>query len=707
LSAPAAPGAAAAAGAPGVPGLDLRSPRGDPLAFGARDLLALLAVLALSAVLRFARLEADFPAFMTPTNAEVMDGPWYLAEAADDVRGQGADVPPQYRKPVFTALARAFFAAYGAADLRAAIAFAALGSFLVVVFGFLAARLALGTRPALLAALLLATSPVLAAYARAPVVYGWLAALMAAALWLWLLGLRRGRGGFFLLGWGLLAVVVLGLKETAIALAPALAAGHVVLAREPARAARRLAIAGAVGAAGLVLGLGIGPKLLSYLGPDVGPLVLLKRLMNFPMRSRLFSAVPIVSALAWGGVLLGLAREAERPGEPGAEARARRAAGVVLAAWLVATIALGFPFGYDRAEGGQPPLRYVLPASVPLALLAVLALERLRRGFVGAVPGVAVAAWAVYGGYVASAAAWTLVYKLATDRKIGFLEVLVPGAAIGAVVTAALAPRLRGATRLALSGGMAAVLVGGALGLDVVALARDLGKPRTSLRDANREMASILGPRARVIGNWAHALTADAPHARRTHAIETPRVVREPGRKARLDEPVAGLVEQGYTHLAMDIPPNVDAVRQAFAAAGAPLELVAILQVRDAAIFILRFPWAEEHPAHYRLSDFESGRRAALRGDADEAARRFEAHRRAHPGSALACLELALLARDAGRADEADRLYEEALERYPGLGAGLIVPVRPPSKPAPEGPGRTGTPGEGPGASPPGEGGRP
>ncbi|RME73169.1 MAG: hypothetical protein D6776_07530, partial [Planctomycetota bacterium] len=45
---------------------------------------------------------ADPPLVLSASNAEVMDGPWYLAEAVDGAWGRAAHVPPQYRMPLIT-----------------------------------------------------------------------------------------------------------------------------------------------------------------------------------------------------------------------------------------------------------------------------------------------------------------------------------------------------------------------------------------------------------------------------------------------------------------------------------------------------------------------------------------------------------------------------------------------------------------------------
>lgn len=582
------------------------------------DALLLAAILALAAGLRFARLGADPPLSLSASNAEVMDGGWYFARAADTVRHQPTDVPPQYEKPVLTGLGFVAFAAGGVSLEAAHAAEAALGVLLVLA-GALAAWWAYGTRTALVAGLFLATAFPLVGYARVPLIYGPLATALTISFFFFVIGLRLPI--FHVFAWAALAAAALGLKQTAVALAPALAAGQLTNAARRGRAAgigvglallagtaiyyaRPAAVEEALWKATGYLALGPG-------GPLAHALEVAERLLKAPVRSGLaLEAFPLL-AIAWAGVLVACARHARREGEAVVDARRDRASDTALVLWLVATVVIHGLFRFDPQEGADPPLRHFAPALVPAAILAARTLVRLAGGVEMAAPRAAIALWALPAAYAAIAAGWRAAFALAAraGRPIPASEVVrllnsFPAYAAGAALFAALAALVLGRRfapgvprEMRISRPVLVLGALAALASDAAYLAPALARPTYTLRAANRATALFLSPGASLAGPFAHALTWEVPSVTRHHfeRLET----RGP----------SGLLvprAKGYTHLAVDAAWG-PALERIYEGAGEPLVRVATLEVRGYPVRIYRFSWAEN--LGYTLSFAE--RRAA------------------------------------------------------------------------------------------------
>jgi 4-amino-4-deoxy-L-arabinose transferase-like glycosyltransferase len=592
------------------------APLRPPGAIMLSDAILFALILAIAATARFWALGADPPLSLTTSNAEVMDGPWYLASAADTVRGAPVDVPAHYRKPLFSALAWTAFRA-GGVSLGAAHALAAACGVLLVLAGAAAAWRAYGTRTALVAALFLATSFPLVGYGRAPVVYGPMAALLACVFLLFVFGIRNLAA--CAAAPLLLAGIALGLKETAIFAAPALVLGLVAASPRPGRAlALATAVTVAAGAALFLVrpeavqalaGQARGyldlhdPKTHEDLGGAGAALLLVKRVLAAPAESHIAARAFPLLAIAWVGVLFAVARTAQREGESAVARREERAVDLYLVAWLVGTIALSGLFRFDPQEGRSPPLRHFAPALVPAALLAARTLTRLAAGFEPAAGRAGIALWAFVGAYVAIASGWRAFFDANEDLVMtDVLRALTKftGIAAGAALVAALAAALLGRTfrsgagvRVRIGGVLVGALVLLVVASDATQLVPALAAPGFTLRDANRASAELLGPGASVDGPWAHALTYDAPLVSR-HYIEmldtrTQRALLEP--KAR-----------GFTHLAVDV--SIGAVLERFyVEAGAPLEPLARFEVRGYPVALYRYSWARA--AGYRLSPAE------------------------------------------------------------------------------------------------------
>lgn len=575
-----------------------------------RGALLLGLFVAVGLALRLSQLGADPPLQLSLSNAEVMDGPWYFAEAVDRARGREADVPPQYRKPLFTALMRLGFV--GGVSLERAHAVAALAGGLLVILGAGAAYTAFGARSALLTAFWLATGFVPVGYGRTAVVYGPMAAGVAAVLWCFAAAycragqpleagrdrVRRVVGG--LLAWTLLGGLVLWLQPVALALAPALALGHLVAAPRRGRALLALAAGGALA---LLIALAVDPylvrltlaKVTGYAG-GVEPLVVLKRWLRAPFASGLWPKAPLLCLLAWLGVLAVLA---DRRGSMNARPQA-----------VVATLASAFATWvglfalFEYPEGGTPPLRYFVPALVPGAILAAWVLDRLLGpGLALGAPRLVLLAWGGLAAYWGLGTFWTGVWPLAAPGGPAWLPTLVAfpallaGAVAFGIALALAAPRLGRPSRLPPRA--VALLLGAGLVADASYLYPALAWPTYSLRDANRAVAQLLGPGAAVAGPFAHALTYAAPHVTRHH-VERLEIRSAEG----LLEPKA----RGFTHFAVDGRKG-EALEPRFRAIGVPLHPLARLAIRGHPVTVYRFAWAEE--LGYRLSPLEQALRQA------------------------------------------------------------------------------------------------
>lgn len=355
----------------------------------------LFTILAFAAILRFVWLGADPPLELSRSNAEVMDAGWYLAPAVDAAQGLPTHVEDQYRKPVITAVARAFFW-LGGISLASAHAMAAMFGVLLVLFGALGARAASGNEAGILAALFLATSFVLVGYSRTPVVYGPMSAGLAVAFYLDASGRRAA-------ALAVVAIVALGIKAGAVALVPGLIAGHVVASPRPWRTLAIGAGAALLAVAAVFLlarptFMDVYWKVGMYLGKDAGPLDVLVRTLASPFTSGFATRSPGIFLGGIAGAIV-LARRANRPA-------------VVLATWLAAVFLVHGPFTYARQEG-QVPIRHFAQAAIPAGILAAGLLAQFGTRAACAVAALVVA---IDAGWLATAAAHrTYTVRAAND----------------------------------------------------------------------------------------------------------------------------------------------------------------------------------------------------------------------------------------------------------------------------------------------------
>jgi hypothetical protein len=502
-----------------------------------------------------------------------------MAAAADAARGQPTDVFPEYRRPLFTALMRAAFGG-GVSLERAHMAEAAAGLALVLL-GAGAAGAAFGRRAAVIAAALLAVGFVPVAIARTTLVYGPLIAALAGAAWLHAAALRRESPALGALAFLALLAAALGLQTTAIVAAPALALGHVAAAARPGRAA--LAAIGAIAAAG-VLALLLEPehvditilKARTYIG-SAGPLDLVKRVLRAPFASGLAERAPLILGLGGVGALLAFDRGATR---------AERALAASLAAWLTLWIGVFGAFEYPY-YGAAPatPIRHFAGVLVPAALLAAGLLARLSTVGIDAAPpraltlaGTAVLAYVVLGTAISVAAAALLPEGAPLPSWIAPLVSFPALALVSLSIGAAVAALTSRGIAIGPAPRLAAALLAAGLALDAARLAPVLAYPTYSLAAANRRVAALLGPGARVYGPWAHALTYDAPSVTRHLPPAHGPAVMERSR--------------AMTHLALDATWSA-IFEEEYRARGTPLTPLLRLEVRGYPVVLYRFAWAE------------------------------------------------------------------------------------------------------------------
>ncbi|MHC4393596.1 MAG: hypothetical protein ACYS22_20055 [Planctomycetota bacterium] len=558
--------------------------------------------------LRAVGLGADPPLSLSPSNAEIMDGPWYLAKAVDAARGQAGEMAPQYHKPVFHALGRVAFADGHVSLERAHLLMAIIGG-LLVVFGGCIGWLVYGGRAGILSAFFLAAGYLPVGYGRVVLVYGPLTAALALLLLLFVVSARLVLSGRRVLGLGLLAGVVflvfglaVGLKMHAILVLPAFGIALVVLLRQ------RWLLP-------VVLGIGVAfalycafgqaeflvaarSKLRYYLRGDtgewIGVLALVKRVLKAPFEAKLIRGAPVACVLGWCGVLLGLSRlwpsAAGTAEAEGARSRLRAVLESLLAVWVLTWLVAIAPFRFERHLGsqsvGRMAIRHLIPVLLPLTLLAVATMERWRKGkgVTHEVPVWLLAPWTWLASY----------WALGTILSVAIPgDVKLPGWALSAVSFWGLAVASLVATVLYLTlarGRLAGepLRLGASRVVPVVfacvhltLLVPMLTQPTYTLRRANRLVAGVLGEGARLTGNFAHMVTYEAPHV------------------TRMYDPPADLVgdltgNRRYTHLvAQDAASGlyVQGVKRRF---GLDLPIVCVLEVRNATVLTVhRYPWAE------------------------------------------------------------------------------------------------------------------
>jgi hypothetical protein len=567
---------------------------------------ALLAILGLGLVLRLAAIGNDAPADVERTNAPAQDAFWYLEAALAPADGSALEPLVSYDRPLWTAIARPWFAAFGTSVASAHALGATLGALAVLFLGV--ALRPLGARRALLGALLLATAYPFVGLARTPLIYTPVATLLTLA---WALHANAGAAGKAA-AWALAIAVTLSFKGVAVVILPGFALA--ALAKRPGRS---VLISGAVLALAAVLLVREDPlgtiarnseRIHRYLGGDLAgreaPLALARRILLVAWSSGLVALAPgLLGLAAIGGVSLA------RRSVPGREVL------LTAAGWAGALFSVLALLDYR-------PLRFFALAAPPLAALGAQGAVWL---FEAPTPGrgrAGVAAHALdrapppppEGGRagVGAALALALAGAFAAANALGLLTLpalLVAPLAVGAgaillfLTLRGWRPPLAGERRV-----LAVALVVSTIGLDLARDVAALGEPRT-LERAAAAVQAALGPGAVLAGPQASLLAAGA------HGLERRRGAAITGGPfAR--EGIAACASAGYTHLALDVDQDEHGgFATGFAREGSPPILLLELAVRSPE------PGRREHvrlyrlanAAGYALSPFEE---ACRRGDA-------------------------------------------------------------------------------------------
>ena len=581
--------------------------------------LAIALIVCVGFALRVAQLGADPWRQISASNAELTDGSWYLAEVVDAHGDRPIGVAKNYRRPLFTWLARPFFS--GGSSLERAHLMAACYSTLLIVFAAGACWVAYGPRSAVLAALLLASSCTLVAYGRTPVVYGPLATLLAALAWL--VACAGHRRWLLIPCWGGLVALVLLLKTHALALAPALAFVTISAVFKGLRRLSRAQTLSVVGGLAALVCVGAGlawggrwewargevMRAVSYFG-DAHPLAILKRMLRAPFASTLFVNELGVAALAWLGMGAALA---SRSGDD--EDVSKRNYDLFLTVWLCAWLGLFGLFHFNEGaytNDGPPPLRYFIPALIPTCLLAA---RWLCAAYLRAPSTLAVRMlWGFGGCYVLSGSVLSIVASKSVPQRLHALVLPVVqhlGSFVGLVALASLfvcaLELLRGRwvlrlplRRFALA--MAVILVAWGGGRTISYLSR----PTFELREANAFVAALLGTRAAAMGTWAHAFTYS--HRLDARTLPPPQMAAWPDVKH-----THLIIEQGWMHEVDKfyrsrrspwVPPDADP---------RPVKLIPIasIPIRGHAINVYRYPWAET--LGYKVTDLEGALESRVR----------------------------------------------------------------------------------------------
>lgn len=568
--------------------------------------LALLVVFLVAVALRFWAPGADLPLAVSGSNAELTDGGWYLAQLLDERRSLDPSAPGHYAKPILNALVAPFVGtSVSTAEIHTVVAGC---SALVVICLAGAATTAYGTSVGLLAAVFAATGFLFVGYGRAFTVYGPLALMLSLVAWAAMVGLRRPVA-MVAAACALLAAVV-WLKISAVILAPALIAGWWVRRRRSWHARLAMCLAVCVGAglcwllAPEVVRQGVD-KLHNYFG-NAAPRSILARWLGTPFLSGMSQKMPVICALAWGGVLLTAGGQAAS--RHSARWRQRYGADVFFALWLFSWGAFHAVFEY--LEGGSgPPLRYlyggILPAAVLAARFVVAAAG--RRGLVLRLRAVPTFAWMLLASYWFLGTAWSVVLAnatrdgRATDQLINLLVQLPAMLAVASMLAVGVAvcwTRL-GTWRLRIPKLVLGGIVALAVGLSMARWVPLLAHPTYTLAHANRLTGSLLADGARLYGPWAHALTWGDTGIHRFLPNRSPEGFVADARK--------------QTHLAID-KFWLGKALPLFTSRGIALIPLVEFRIRRHAVVVFRFPWAEQ--LGYRLSRYEDNlerrRQAAL-----------------------------------------------------------------------------------------------
>lgn len=611
---------------------------------------AAAAIVAAALVLRTVAPGADPPRWLTTSLSDLVDGPWYVAAAADPE--VGASIPASYRRPVYLGICRGVFAVAGARLETFALPSALAGAFLAGAM-FVALRRAAGEGGALLAAGFVAFDAVLVGWSRTAVPYPLLALFLAlglaAALRAGAAGLGAGAGLVALAAWGVKPIAAIGLAPlAALGLAPLATAGATPTASRRraagalAAAAALVLVAAAIGRAGLA---DAWARLVLYAGgDDLDAAGLVRRLLHFPVAAGLFRLAPVP-------VILALAAPVFLRGRFDAAARAA-------AAWTLAG-------ALTLAPLAQPNMPYVVafwPGALALAALSLRALAA------GGAPPLRRPALATFG--VAAALAFTALGEVGGhidalgDRfyfgSTRFLWTLVGALAAGAIAAAIAARRPPREAPSPPRPRLAAALAGAHLLWQVALVGAYLLHPGDTLRAARADAAAALPPGARIGEQFALALGLDAPAAE-TYFFFDP---------ARKDE-IARARAAGITHVAATADRISSLLRLAL---GRTPDVVASVYIAGERVRIARLEGI------LPSSPFERGRDLLERGDLPGARAALEAAVFDHPRAHLPRVHLAFAAALGGDLATARReiaaARDLAPDSFPAGVASVLVEMR-------------------------------
>ncbi|MFN0059676.1 MAG: hypothetical protein ACKVX7_14560 [Planctomycetota bacterium] len=558
------------------------------------------------------------------------DGYWYLAEAKAWVAGGDAQVAWSYNRPLISYPAVWIFSlgGVGYATARVLSSFASL-----LAIALLGAALGKkhGPAAALVGATLLALDPSWLTHVRSPLIYVAVATWIFATIWL-ASGARWWR---WIAGCAFLMLGGVCLKSLVFAAAPALLVdGWRRLRCAEVRAhAPNFLKWGLVGGAAALGGLSLwlAPRfwrmISVYLWGD--GFVPIEQLLSFETRSRLFSALPALVALAAVHGVLGL-----RYALPSDETARRFAS---LAHWTVWSVIVTF------AVGRYTPLRYLMVVVPLLAYLAGALVDALMHSNAWT-PRVVAKRWQ----YAALAlTTFASAYALSqVARAIG--DAAIPGVVVGAVAAAVIV--VGGATarrwcRLVQPTAMPVFVLALALVAGAAPLARVTAARPDTLGVASRDLAAIVLPTAVIIGPYAHALCFESE----LRAVQVNGLRFGGGQLRARIQALAG------THL-LTFHDDTPEFRGLFERDGVALESVEHFQVRGRTVTLFRFV-----DATIPRSAFEEGVAALLGGDLAAAETAFAHVVKGAPNAAPAWARLAMLAERRGDSAAAFECYQRAV----------------------------------------------
>jgi hypothetical protein len=588
--------------------------------------LALVAVLAVGAGLRFVDLGRDPPLHFSWSLGIFSDGPNYVSDARNKALfgdWHPGDRPSYFSGivlfPVQTSLTYLGYEIFGVGRAQAAIVPALAGVLLCLLMFFLMGR----GWPGLMASFLTAVCTVLVVYNRTPLAES--LALVLAALTLYLWSMRNRARRFAVLSGIALGLVVLAVKPHTVFLAGVIALSAYFQRRQ--RGLRYLldALLGfaAIAVPWFLLFFLRNPEIFTnYLGSGVraetiaaqGIRGFLENFLGVGIYSRLFVRMPFLSLLGYLGFCLSvLSLRAKRSLRPEAE---------VLSLWFL----LGFVFLGLFAK--YSPLRFHLLLVPPLIGLSVLLSTGrlpprgkrplLRRPF----------------DPLLAVLLFPFLYQLimAIVRKPVELAVVI-GAAILSALLCMWVPRFKSTARGTVARPiLMTILLLGSFLFNGILLVGISTSPRRTMETASVDLSAVLGEHALLSGSMAGALTLDnsVPCYASVVSFLTP-------------ENIASL---GITHLIA----NTNEVRKSLPEWEDSLHTIRTYLVGPSYYSLYQVP---RQPEFYSPSVIERAILAMNRGNHAEARSLFHEALRAHPEAPTSYFGLSLLYKGIGRLDSA------------------------------------------------------